>query len=326
MDAATRGENSLIPKLILIAAILLAGMRAWPQDSLLVSHRGPVIAPREIHTPEPEYSEAGRKAKQQGTVLLSVIVDSNGNTRDVKVLVPLGYGLDEKAVEALGQWKFAPATKDGKSVAVQIQVAIRFTLYTASIGQVELASDTHGVDFTAYLDSVIQKVNNEWAHQVVSTNKTDVTLQFAIQKDGHAAHIQTISSSGDKSFDRAARECIAASNPLQPLPPAFKSKEAILRMQFLSNSAGLTISPNYASVSPGASMQFSIALDTNQNPAVNWSVSGEGCTGSACGTISADGLYQAPEVSSGLLYVSVKAALRGNPAMNTASLVTVPGH
>ncbi len=157
----------MIPKLILIAAILLAGMRAWPQDSLLVSHRGPVIAPREIHTPEPEYSEAGRKAKQQGTVLLSVIVDSTGSTRDIKVLVPLGFGLDEKAVEAVRQWKFSPATKDGKSVAVQINVAVRFTLYTAGIGQVELASDTQGLDFTAYLGAVIRKMNDQWAPQTL---------------------------------------------------------------------------------------------------------------------------------------------------------------
>ena len=316
----------MTPKLILSAAILLAGTRAWSQDSMLVAHRGGVIAPREIHTPEPEYSEAGRKAKQQGTVLLSVIVDSNGSTHDVKVLVPLGFGLDEKAVEAVEQWKFAPATKEGKSVAVQIHVAVRFTLYSASIGQVELASDTQGVDLAAYLGSVIQKVNNQWAQQAISTSKTDVTLQFAIQKDGHAAHIQTILSSGDKSFDRAARDCIAASNPFQPLPTEFKAKEALLRMQFLSNSGGLTISPNYASLSPGASQQFSISLETNQNPAVNWSVSGESCTGSDCGTISADGLYRAPEVSNGLLYVLVKAALTGNPAMNTVSLVTVSGH
>ena len=316
----------LTPRLILSAAILLVGTQAWSQDSMQLSQRSPIIAPREIDTPEPEYSDAGRRAKQQGTVLLAVIVDSNGSTHDVKVLVPLGFGLDEKAVEAVRQWKFAPAMKDGKSVAALIHVAVRFRLYTASIGQMELASDAKDVDLTAYLGTVIQKMNNQWAQQVISTNKIEVTLQFAIQKDGRVAHIQTISPSGDKSFDRAARDCIAASNPFQPLPPEFKAKEALLRMQFLSHSAGLTISPNYARVSPGASKQFSISLETNQSPAVNWSVSGEGCTGSACGTISSDGLYQAPEVSSGPLYVSVKATLTGNPAMNTVSLVTVSGH
>jgi TonB family protein len=168
----------LTPRLILSAAILLIGTQSWSQDSM---HPSPLIAPREIDTPEAEYSDAGRKAKRQGTVLLAVIVDSNGSTHDVKVLVPLGFGLDGKAVEAVRQWKFAPAMKDGKSVAALIHVAVRFRLYTAGIGQVELASDAKDVDLTAYLGTVIQKMNNQWARQAISTNKTEVTLQFAIE-------------------------------------------------------------------------------------------------------------------------------------------------
>jgi TonB family protein len=55
-----------------------------------------------------EYSEEARKAKWQGAVLLSLVVDENGNPIDIKVIRPLGLGLDKMAVQAVSQWKFKP--------------------------------------------------------------------------------------------------------------------------------------------------------------------------------------------------------------------------
>jgi periplasmic protein TonB len=88
-----------------------------------------VIAPRAIYDPEPEYSEEARKVKQQGTVLLSLIVDEQGRPRNIRVARSLGMGLDEKAIEAVKNWKFAPGTKDGIPVAVQVDVEVSFRLY-----------------------------------------------------------------------------------------------------------------------------------------------------------------------------------------------------
>lgn len=90
---------------------------------------GGVSAPRALNTPDPEYSEEARKAKYQGTVVLWLIVDQNGRPRDVKVARSLGMGLDEKAIEAVRRWTFEPAQKDGKPVAVQINVEVNFRLY-----------------------------------------------------------------------------------------------------------------------------------------------------------------------------------------------------
>jgi len=90
---------------------------------------GGVSAPRALNTPDPEYSEEARKAKYQGTVVLWLIVDQNGRPRDVKVARSLGMGLDEKAIEAVRKWTFEPAQKDGKPVAVQINVEVNFRLY-----------------------------------------------------------------------------------------------------------------------------------------------------------------------------------------------------
>jgi TonB family protein len=90
---------------------------------------GGVSPPRALDTPDPEYSEEARKAKYQGTCVLWLIVGPDGKPRDIKVARALGMGLDEKAIEAVRNWKFEPAMKDGKPVAVQINVEVNFRLY-----------------------------------------------------------------------------------------------------------------------------------------------------------------------------------------------------
>ena len=90
---------------------------------------GGVSAPKVTYQPDPEYSEEARKAKYQGVCVLSLIVGPDGKPRDVKVARSLGLGLDEKAIEAVNQWKFEPAQKDGKPVAVAINVEVTFRLY-----------------------------------------------------------------------------------------------------------------------------------------------------------------------------------------------------
>jgi protein TonB len=89
---------------------------------------GGVSPPSVIQKVEPEYSEEARKAKFQGTVILFVVVDEKGNPRDLKVIRPLGLGLDQKAIEAVEKWKFRPGMKDGKPVAVQATIEVNFRL------------------------------------------------------------------------------------------------------------------------------------------------------------------------------------------------------
>jgi periplasmic protein TonB len=90
---------------------------------------GGVSAPKATFAPDPEYSEEARKAKFQGTCVLWLIVGPDGHPRDIRVSRTLGLGLDEKAIEAVKNWKFEPAMKDGKPVAVQINVEVDFRLY-----------------------------------------------------------------------------------------------------------------------------------------------------------------------------------------------------
>src|SRR5262245_55837232 len=89
---------------------------------------GGVTAPSLLHKIEPEYSEEARKAKYQGTVLLYIEVDTSGRATNIKVARSLGLGLDEKAVEAVRQWKFKPGYKDGKPVTVAATIEVKFRL------------------------------------------------------------------------------------------------------------------------------------------------------------------------------------------------------
>jgi protein TonB len=87
-----------------------------------------VSRPVPIYKVEPEYSEEARKAKFQGVVVLSIVIDERGNPTHIKIVRMLGMGLDEKAVQAVSQWRFRPGMKDGKPVAVQAEVEVTFRL------------------------------------------------------------------------------------------------------------------------------------------------------------------------------------------------------
>jgi len=90
---------------------------------------GGISAPTAVSSPDPDYTEEARRAKKQGTCVLWLIVDSTGHPRDLKVIRGLGFGLDAKALEAVKQWRFNPALKDGRPVDVQISVEVEFHLY-----------------------------------------------------------------------------------------------------------------------------------------------------------------------------------------------------
>jgi periplasmic protein TonB len=89
---------------------------------------GSVLAPRPLAMPDPDYTEQAREARLQGMCVLGLIVGADGKPRDIHVIRSLGMGLDEKAMAAVRQWTFAPATKDGMPVPVQISVQVSFKL------------------------------------------------------------------------------------------------------------------------------------------------------------------------------------------------------
>jgi TonB family protein len=85
--------------------------------------------PTPIFTPDPHFSEQASRAKYQGTVTLSITVDETGLVRNIRIVGPLGMGLDQKAVDTVSKWRFNPARRDGQPVAVEIAVEVDFHLY-----------------------------------------------------------------------------------------------------------------------------------------------------------------------------------------------------
>ena len=77
---------------------------------------------------EPEYSEEARKARFQGSVMLALEVDSEGHPRNIRVVRSLGLGLDERAVEAVSQWRFKPGALNGRPVNAPVSVEVSFRL------------------------------------------------------------------------------------------------------------------------------------------------------------------------------------------------------
>jgi protein TonB len=90
---------------------------------------GSVHAPVLTYSVDPEFSEEARKAKFSGDVQVYLIVNEQGLPTHVRVVRGVGMGLDEKAVEAVRQYKFKPALKDGKPVKVDLYVSVNFQIF-----------------------------------------------------------------------------------------------------------------------------------------------------------------------------------------------------
>ncbi len=85
-------------------------------------------APSVLSKVDPEYSEEARKAKYSGSVMLSIVVNTDGKAENITVVKSLGMGLDEKAIEAVQKWRFIPGKNKGVAVKVRAQIEVNFRL------------------------------------------------------------------------------------------------------------------------------------------------------------------------------------------------------
>lgn len=111
----------------LIARIVDGSKAAAPSSGLYKPGNG-VSAPVLLSKKEPAYTEVARVAKYQGTAVLYVEVGADGVPHNLRVVRSLGLGLDEEAVDAVSQWRFKPAMKDGVPVTVAAQIEVNFRL------------------------------------------------------------------------------------------------------------------------------------------------------------------------------------------------------
>ena len=156
-----------------------------------------------------------------------------------------------------------------------------------------------------------------------SLEQGQVKAQFAITKDKQISATEITSSSGDAVLDQDAKNCISSLKIENPLPAELGGKDITVHMQLLYNM-GMLLNPSFAEIAAGGKEQFYIEMAGSLSKAANWSVFGAGCKDTACGTISSDGLYTAPDVLPDPAYVRVKGMLPGaNPVSGSAIIMLV---
>ena len=106
----------------------LGSKRAMAATTAAVKVGSGVTAPSLLSKVEPAYSDDARASKYQGTVILKIVVDTDGLAKDIQLVKSIGYGLDEKAVEAINLWTFKPGTRDGQPVPVLATIEVNFRL------------------------------------------------------------------------------------------------------------------------------------------------------------------------------------------------------
>lgn len=105
--------------------------------------------PRILHLYLPEYTGKARDKKIEGEVAVRALFQRDGKIKSVKVENGLGFGLDERAVEAVKRLGFLPAQLDGKDVDAQMRIVFGFKLEKVSvyIGAAELSEPGRGEKF-----------------------------------------------------------------------------------------------------------------------------------------------------------------------------------
>ena|ERR1022692_3314077 len=112
---------------------------------------------------------------------------------------------------------------------------------TASMGLLEILSDTMGVDFGPYLQRALHNIRTNWYNVMPESAKAPimkkgkVTIELAILKDGAVSGMKLVSTSGDVALDHAAWTGINVSKPFSPLPGEFFGKYLALRITFFYN-------------------------------------------------------------------------------------------
>ena len=97
-----------------------------PQEDSVLRVGGEVSKPERLTGMDPKYTEAARRARIQGVVILEAIIDREGRVGSTRVLKGLPMGLDQEAIDAVNQWTFKPATRGGEPVAVYFTLIVEF--------------------------------------------------------------------------------------------------------------------------------------------------------------------------------------------------------
>ena len=131
----TYGAQRLAPAIITPAGLLQLGPEApkppspRPPSPGFSRIGGSVAAPVALRIPQPKFPREARYTRISGSVLIYLQVDVHGDPANVRILRPIGFGLDEAAVDAVKSYKFKPAEEENKPVPVEMNVEVNFNIY-----------------------------------------------------------------------------------------------------------------------------------------------------------------------------------------------------
>jgi TonB family protein len=114
-----------VPRLVRRSEVAGAGAPGAGSSAQFAEETTP---PEVIARVDPQYPRDAREARAQGIVILEIIVDENDNVEVTRVVRSVGFGLDQAAIEAVQQWRFSPATRNGQPIPFVTELEINFTL------------------------------------------------------------------------------------------------------------------------------------------------------------------------------------------------------
>ena len=180
---------------ILLTFLLIAQKIYWDHDP-------GVVAPHLNEKTAAEYTEEARLARLEGSVGITLMVDADATLREIHVSRSLGLGLDQKAVEAVREWHFAPGTKDGAPVPVLMHVDVGFRMLGArNDWHLDRASfeTARGASEPVVLEAEFPASANAPATVVVS---------FTVDAQGNPSDIH-VETSSDAHWESAVAEAMA---------------------------------------------------------------------------------------------------------------------
>jgi TonB family protein len=225
-----------------------------------------------------------------------------------------------------------PSQPPANSAPEQEQAAI--ANHTRNLGALDILSNTYGIDFGPYLTGVLRNVRENWFRLIPASDQIKngrLAIEFEIAKEGKVPDMRLVATSGDRSLDSYAWGSITASNPFPPLPKAFPDAYLHLRFRFYYNApqsdfeskvSGIKISILAFSdqVPAGGSEEITTTVTGTKKNTVDWSVTGSGCSGSACGKMRRN-VYFAPRVLPNPPDVTLTAVSRADPTAKTSLIV-----
>jgi TonB family protein len=152
-----------------------------------------VTQPSVISKTDAEYAEEARIAKMSGTVKVSAVVGVDGTPHDVHVTKSAGLGLDEKAVEAVGMWRFTPGLKDGMPVPVMVDIEVNFRLSRERGAWAPVSAVFHqpeGVSRPVVIMAPYPEISTP------AGRTGSVTISFDVDPNGIAENLHIETSSG----------------------------------------------------------------------------------------------------------------------------------